>query len=61
MIESSDSDEPTPFSLHRVISREYHVGKEGVVIGSGDECDVRLPLEAALEERHVEIRWVRGK
>lgn len=58
---SDNDEETTPFSLCRVVSREYHVGEKGMVIGSGLDCDITLPLEAGLDERHVEIKWISGK
>ena len=50
-----------PFTLHRLVSREYHVGKGGVVIGTGSKCSVRLPTETGLQEQHVAIEWISGK
>ena len=32
-----------------------------MVIGSGRECEVTLPQEAGVEEKHVQIRWIPGK
>lgn len=57
-----DSDEEaTPFSLCRVVSREYHVDQGGIVLGSGLECGIALPLEAGLEEKHLQIKWIPSK
>ena len=36
------------------------MGMEGVVIGCGQECDITLPLEAGLEDRHIQLKWVPG-
>lgn len=55
-----DSDEAPPFSLQRLLSREYHVGEDGLLIGRGEECGVTVPLEAALKDKHMEIKWVPG-
>lgn len=56
----SKPDEFVPFTLSRLVSREYHVSEEGVVIGSGEECKVKVPVEAGLNDHHVEIRWIPG-
>lgn len=52
--------EVVPFTLHRLVSREYHVGKGGVVIGVGAKNGVRLPSESNVEDQHVAIEWRPG-
>ena len=60
IVPSEDDGEHIPYVLHRLVSREYHVGEEGVVIGKGEDCAVKLPSESEVEDKHVEIRWVPG-
>lgn len=60
VLPSSDEDDVTPFLLRRLVSREYHINKEGVIIGSGQECGITLASEAGLEDKHIEIKWVPG-
>lgn len=55
-----NSDEPVPFILRRLVSRHYHIGPAGVVIGSSPEADICLPQETGLLERHVEIKGTSG-
>ena len=40
VLESADSDEPIPFILRRLVSREYNVGPEGAVIGTSSDYGV---------------------
>lgn len=62
VLPSSDDDDAgsTPFSLYRLVSREYHLGGEGLVIGCGQDCTLALPPEAGLKEKHIQIKWVPG-
>ena len=60
VLPSPDSDEAPPFSLQRLISREYHIGEEGVLIGQEKECGVVVPPESGLEEKHLRIKWIPG-
>ena len=60
VLESADSDEPIPFILRRLISREYNVGPEGAVIGTSSDCTVCIPRDSGVCARHVAIRWVPG-
>lgn len=57
---SDESHEPVPFILRRLVSRQYHVGPEGAVIGSSPEANVSLPQDAGLWDKHVEIKWISG-
>ena len=54
------SDEPVPFMLRRLVSRHYHVGPAGAVIGFSPEADICLPREIGLWEKHIEIKWISG-
>ena len=60
VLESADSDEPIPFILRRLVSREYNVGPEGAVIGTSSDCTVCVPRDSGVCARHVAIRWVPG-
>ena len=60
VLESADSDEPIPFILRRLVSREYNVGPEGAVIGTSSDCTVCIPRDSGVCARHVAIRWVPG-
>ena len=55
-----NSDEPVPFMLRRLVSRRYHVGPAGVVIGFSPKADICLPQETELLEKHIEIKWISG-
>ena len=54
------SDEPVPFILRRLISRQYHIGPDGAVIGSSPAADVSLSRDTGLLDKHVEIKWISG-
>ena len=54
-------DEPVPFMLRRLVSRKYHIGPAGAVIGFSPEADICLPQEAGLLERHVQIKGNSGR
>ena len=56
-----NSDEPAPFMLKRLVSRQYHIGPAGAVIGFNPEADICLPREAGLLEKHVEIKGTSGR
>ena len=60
VIEDSNEDHHSPFFLRRLLSREYHIGPEGAVIGTSAECNICLPKEAGLMNKHVEIKWIPG-
>ena len=60
MYRSGVSDEPVPFMLRRLVSRQYHIGPEGAVIGCSPEADIHLPREVGLWDKHVEIKWISG-
>ena len=60
VLESAESDEPIPFILRRLVSREYNVGPEGAVIGTSSDCTVCIPRDSGVCARHVAIRWVPG-
>ncbi len=49
-----------PFILRRLVSREYHIGPEGAIIGSGPTSTIRLPSEARILASHVSIKWIPG-
>lgn len=55
--EDAHDDLPIPFALRRIIGREYHVGPEGVLIGTGGHCAVRLPVESGTAVEHCLIAW----
>ena len=57
---SDASYEPVPFMLKRLVSRRYHVGPDGAVIGSSPEADIYLPCDTGLLDKHVEIKWMSG-
>lgn len=59
LLPSPDGETP-PFSLQRLISREYHIGEAGILIGHGQECGVTVPLEAGLQEKHILVKWIPG-
>ena len=61
VLESSEPDQPVPFILRRLVSREYHIGPEGASIGTSPNATIFLPREAGVCGRHVEIRWIPGK
>ena len=52
--------EAVPFMLKHLVSRQYHIGPEGAVIGSSPEASISLPQETALLDKHVEIKWISG-
>ena len=56
-----NSDEPVPFMLRRLVSRQYHIGPAGAVIGFSPEADICLPQETGLLERHVDIKGTSGR
>ena len=56
----SDDDTNVPFSLTRLVSKQYHIGPEGASLGTSPDCTVCLPRESGLKERHVEFHWVPG-
>ncbi len=56
-----NADMPTPFIIRRLLSREYHVGPEGAIIGSGVDATIRLPREAGIMATHFVIKWVSSK
>ena len=56
VLESADSDEPIPFILRRLVSREYNVGPEGAVIGTSSDCTVCIPRDSGVCARHVAIQ-----
>ncbi len=54
-------DSHVPFIMRRLVLREYHIGPEGAIIGSGPTSTIRLPSEARILASHVSIKWVPGK
>ena len=56
-----NSDEPVPFMLRCLVSRQYHIGPTGAVIGSSPEADICLPQETGLLESHVKIKGTSGR
>lgn len=61
VLESGEPDQPVPFILRRLVSREYHIGPEGATIGSSPEATIFLPRETGMCGRHVEIKWISGE
>jgi len=60
VLDSADSDDPVPFILRRLVSRQYHVGPEGATIGTSDDCTVCVPKDSRMWVKHLGIRWVPG-
>ena len=58
IIESGEEDDPVPFVLRRLVSRQYDIGPEGAIIGSASDCSICLPKEAGVLPQHLEIKWV---
>ena len=58
--ESASSEGHVPFLLSRLVGRHYHVGPEGVTIGTGAECSVCVPPESEAWPRHAQISWIPG-
>lgn len=52
--------ETVPFMLKHLVSRQYHIGPEGAVIGSSPKASISLPQDTALLDKHVEIKWISG-
>lgn len=46
--------------MRRLLSREYHIGPEGAIIGSGPNTTITVPKEADIMESHVQIKWNSG-
>lgn len=56
---SNDEDMPIPFVVRRLIGRVYHIGPEGVVIGtssSPSSSRVSLPAESQMEREHFTLK-----
>ena len=54
----SGEEDSIPFSLRRLVSKQYYIGPEGATLGTGHDCTVCLPRESGLRERHVQFSWV---
>ena len=54
----TDDNVSLPFILRRLIGREYHVGPDGVVIGTAPTCNIRLPAEGDILPEHCCIKFV---
>lgn len=56
---SKDEATPTPFVIRRLIGRVYHVGPEGITVGtSSSSSSISLPAESLLETKHFQIKPV---
>ncbi len=60
ILENEERDEPVPFVLRRLVSRQYHIGPEGIVIGTASDCTASLPKVSRVWGKHLGIRWVPG-
>ncbi len=56
----SDGDTSLPFILRRLVGREYHVGPNGVTIGTSPTCDIMLPGEGDILPEHCHIKHVKS-
>lgn len=54
---SKDEATPTPFVIRRLIGRVYHVGPEGITVGTSSSS-ISLPAESLLETKHFQIKPV---
>ena len=59
---SNDEAMPIPFVVRRLIGRVYHIGPEGVIIGtspslpSSSSSRVSLPAESQMEREHFTLK-----
>ena len=58
---SPSSDGHVSFLLSRLIGQQYHVGPEGVTIGTSTECSVCVPPESGTWPTHTRINWNIGE
>ena len=50
-------DTCVPFILRRLIGREYHIGPDGITIGTSANCNIRLPVEGDIIAEHCRIKY----
>ena len=59
-VNESDGETSLPFILRRLIGREYHIGPDGVTIGTSPTCDIMLPVEGDIVPEHCCIKHVKS-
>ena len=58
---STSSEGHVPFVLSRLAGRHYHIGPEGVTIGTSTDSSVCMPTESEMFLQHAQISWITGE